>query len=60
MARLEPGTRVTHPIGDGRGVYAYLIDGVATFDGQDVTTGDAATVTDQASLTIEAIGDVAS
>ena len=54
MARLEPGTEVTHPIGDGRGVYAYLIDGAATFDGEAVRTGDAAKVTDQPSLTIRA------
>ena len=36
VARLEPGTEVTHPIGEGRGVYAYLIDGAATFDGEAV------------------------
>jgi redox-sensitive bicupin YhaK (pirin superfamily) len=52
VARLEPGAGVTHAIGAGRGVYAYLIDGAATFDGHSVRTGDAAKVTDQASLTI--------
>jgi redox-sensitive bicupin YhaK (pirin superfamily) len=52
VARLEPGVEVTHAIGDGRGVYAYLIDGAASFDGQAVTTGDAAKVTDQPALTI--------
>ena len=54
VSRLEPGTTVTHPIGVGRGVYAYLIDGAAAFDGHSVTTGDAAKITDQGSLTIEA------
>jgi redox-sensitive bicupin YhaK (pirin superfamily) len=54
VARLEPGVEVSHAIGDGRGVYAYLIDGAATFDGQPVRTGDAAEVTDQPSLTIRA------
>ena len=34
VARLEPGHDVRHPIGEGRGVYAYLIDGAATFDGR--------------------------
>ena len=32
----RPGVEVTHPIGEGRGVYAYLIDGAATFDGEAV------------------------
>ncbi|HYI65452.1 MAG TPA: pirin family protein [Candidatus Limnocylindrales bacterium] len=54
VARLEPGTEVVHPVGDGRGVYAYLIEGAATFDGQEITTGDAAKVTDQPDLSIHA------
>jgi len=54
VASLEPNAEVTHPIGDARGAYAYLIDGAATFDGQAVATGDAATVTDQPQLTIRA------
>jgi len=54
VARLEPGVEVTHPIGDGRGAYVYLIGGAATFDGSPARTGDAAKVTDQASLTIRA------
>ena len=54
VASLDAGTEVVHPIGDGRGVYAYLIEGQATFDGQDVSTGDAAKVTDQPELRIEA------
>ena len=54
VARLDPGTVVVHTIGAGRGVYAYLIDGAATFDGQAVATGDAAKVTDQPQITIRA------
>lgn len=54
VARLEPGAEVRHPLGAGRGVYAYLIDGAATFDDRAVATGDAAKVTDQPSLTIRA------
>ena len=54
VASLGPGVEVTHPVGPGRGVYAYLIDGAASFDGIDVTTGDAAKVTDQPSLLIRA------
>jgi redox-sensitive bicupin YhaK (pirin superfamily) len=54
VAALEPGAEVVHPIGDGRGVYAYLIEGEATFDEHDVATGDAAKVTDQPELRIRA------
>jgi redox-sensitive bicupin YhaK (pirin superfamily) len=54
VARLEPGVSVTHAIGEGRGVYAYLIDGAATFDGEAVRTGDAAKVAGQPSLAIQA------
>jgi quercetin 2,3-dioxygenase len=54
VGRLEPDNEVVHPIGEGRGVYAYLIDGEATFDDQAVATGDAAKVTDQHELRIRA------
>jgi redox-sensitive bicupin YhaK (pirin superfamily) len=54
VARLEPGTEVTHQIGEGRGAYAYLIDGAATFDDEAASTGDAAKVTDQPSMSIRA------
>jgi redox-sensitive bicupin YhaK (pirin superfamily) len=54
VARLEPGTEVTHVLGSGRGAYVYLIEGAATFDGEAVSTGDAAKVTDQQALTIRA------
>jgi redox-sensitive bicupin YhaK (pirin superfamily) len=54
VASLSPGTVVTHQMGEGRGVYVYLIEGAATFDGEEVTTGDAAKVTDQAELRIAA------
>jgi quercetin 2,3-dioxygenase len=54
IASLSPGTQVTHAIGQGRGAYAYLIEGEASFDDQDVSTGDAAKVTDQPELRIRA------
>lgn len=54
VARLDPGVAVTHALGDGRGAYAYLISGDASFDAEPVTTGDAAKVTDQPSLAIRA------
>jgi redox-sensitive bicupin YhaK (pirin superfamily) len=54
VASLAPGDRVEHPIGPGRGAYAYLIDGQARFDDEPVATGDAAKVTGQPSLEIAA------
>jgi quercetin 2,3-dioxygenase len=54
VASLSPDIEVVHEIGDGRGAYVYLIDGAALFDGEEVRTGDAVKVTDQASLRIQA------
>jgi quercetin 2,3-dioxygenase len=54
VAALEAGEEVVHQLGQGRGAYAYLIDGRARFDGQPAATGDAAKVTGQASLAIRA------
>jgi hypothetical protein len=54
IASLEPKVEVVHQIGEGRGVYVYLIEGAASFDEEDVNTGDAAKVTDQAELRIRA------
>lgn len=54
VARLEAGTEVSHDIGPGRGVYAYLIEGVAEVAGEELGTGDAAKVTDAAALAIHA------
>jgi redox-sensitive bicupin YhaK (pirin superfamily) len=54
VARLDPGAEVAHSIGQGRGAYVYLISGEATFDGQDVSTGDAATAVGQPELRLKA------
>ena len=54
IASLSAGSQVTHAIGPDRGAYAYLIDGAATFEDQDVRTGDAAKVTRQPELKIRA------
>ena len=54
VASLSAGTEVTHEIADGRGAYVYLIDGAATFDGETVSTGDAAKVTGQPTVTVRA------
>jgi redox-sensitive bicupin YhaK (pirin superfamily) len=54
IASLSPGTEVTHVIGEGRGAYAYLIEGAGSFGDEDVSTGDAAEVIGQPSLSIRA------
>ena len=54
VGRLEPDAEVVHPIGQGRGVYAYLIDGAAALDGHELATGDAAEVTEADAITIRA------
>ncbi len=56
VASLEPGVEVVHALGDGRGAYAYLIEGEADFDDEPVATGDAAKVTEQPELRIRARG----
>ena len=54
VASLQAGAEVVHRLRQGRGAYVYLIDGAASFDREDVSTGDAATVTGQAELVIRA------
>jgi redox-sensitive bicupin YhaK (pirin superfamily) len=54
VASLSPGVEVTHPIGPGRGIYAYLIEGDASFGDERLTTGDAVRVLDEDALTIRA------
>jgi redox-sensitive bicupin YhaK (pirin superfamily) len=55
VASLDPGAEVGHELGPGRGAYVYLIAGAASFDGEEVSTGDAAKVTEQSELRIRAI-----
>lgn len=57
VAFLEPSVSVSHEIAPGRGVYVYLIEGDASFNGESVTTGDAAKVVGEPSLRIEAAAD---
>jgi redox-sensitive bicupin YhaK (pirin superfamily) len=54
VAALEPGVEVVHPIGPGRGVYGYLIEGATQFAGEELSTGDAVKVTDERELMIRA------
>ncbi|MFP3882788.1 MAG: pirin family protein [Actinomycetota bacterium] len=44
VTRLHPGTELSHEFPDGRGGYVYVMEGRATFDGEEVAAGDAAKV----------------
>ena len=56
IARLHPGVEVSHALGEGRGVYLYVIDGAADVVGERMTTGDAAEIQDEPSIPILANG----
>ena len=43
---------MTHELGAGRGVYLYVIDGDVTVNGERMTTGDAAQITDEPPVAI--------
>jgi quercetin 2,3-dioxygenase len=52
VSRLTEGTSVEHELGDGRGVYLYVIDGDVDASGEQMQTGDAAQITDERLLRI--------
>jgi redox-sensitive bicupin YhaK (pirin superfamily) len=54
ISRLREGMEVTHELGEGRGVYLYVIDGDADVVGERMTTGDAAEIQDEASIPVRA------
>jgi len=54
VGALESGTGLTHPLGNDRGAYVYLIDGAADFGARPVATGDAAKITDEREVRIRA------
>jgi quercetin 2,3-dioxygenase len=54
VSRLREGTTVSHPLGNGRGVYLYVIEGDADVVGERMTTGDAAEISDEPAIAIEA------
>jgi len=54
VGRLSPGTVVAHDFGPGRGGYLYLIEGRAKVGTEELATGDAAKIKDEAALRIEA------
>ena len=54
VSHLTSGATVAHDLRPGRGVYLYVIDGDVTVNGERMTTGDAAQITDESAITIEA------
>jgi redox-sensitive bicupin YhaK (pirin superfamily) len=56
VSRLTPGTGLSRRFDDGRGAYAYLIDGGGTLNGEPVATGDAAKIHGSEDLTVAADG----
>jgi hypothetical protein len=54
VSHLDPGAAVTQPLGDGRGVYLYVIEGDVTVNGERMATGDAAEIEAEPEVAIAA------
>jgi quercetin 2,3-dioxygenase len=54
VSHLSPGVSVVHLLGDGRGVYLYVIEGDVTVNDEPMTTGDAAEIWDEPRIAIHA------
>jgi quercetin 2,3-dioxygenase len=54
VSALDAEAEAAHPLGDGRGAYLYVIQGEVILNGEQMATGDAAKVTDEDALTIQA------
>jgi redox-sensitive bicupin YhaK (pirin superfamily) len=57
VSHLTPGTSVAHELGEGRGVYLYVIEGDVTVNGERMETGSAAQVRDEPRIAFEAAAD---
>jgi redox-sensitive bicupin YhaK (pirin superfamily) len=54
VSSMSAGVEVAHPLAEGRGVYLYVIEGDAGVNGERMTTGDAAQVTEEDRIAIRA------
>ena len=52
--RLKPGQTVTHQLKRGRGAWLQIAEGVLTFNGVELTTGDGASTETPGTLTLTA------
>lgn len=52
LGRLSRGVEVTHPIGEGRGVWLQLLRGAATAGKHELTPGDGLAIEDEPAVTI--------
>jgi quercetin 2,3-dioxygenase len=57
VSHLSVGARVEHRVRERRGVYLYVIEGDVSVNGEHMTTGDAAQITHEPSVAIEAAAD---
>jgi redox-sensitive bicupin YhaK (pirin superfamily) len=57
IASLSVGKQVSHDLGSGRGAYLYLISGQLSLDGDSLSTGDAARISDQDAISLEATAE---
>jgi redox-sensitive bicupin YhaK (pirin superfamily) len=57
VSRLTPGSSVSLEMGDGRGLYVYVIDGAVALNGEDMGTGDAAQIRDERQVVALAASD---
>ena len=55
VSRLTAHTSVSHPLAEGRGLYLYVIDGVVSVNGQAMTTGSAAQISDEPQVEVAAV-----
>jgi redox-sensitive bicupin YhaK (pirin superfamily) len=54
VSRLSVGATVMHELRPGRGAYLYVIEGDVAVNGEHMATGDAAQITDETAIAIEA------
>jgi redox-sensitive bicupin YhaK (pirin superfamily) len=54
VSRLRPGAEASHPFGEGRGGYLYVIEGGLGVNGERLGTGDAAKIRDERGLDLRA------
>jgi redox-sensitive bicupin YhaK (pirin superfamily) len=57
VSRLTAASSVSHDLGDGRGLYLYVIDGAVWVNDHDMATGDAAQITDADQMVVRATAD---